>query len=378
MREPSAGEVGQTVPPVPLFDHRRRVELLQGLMADRGVDAMLLAVGADLPYFTGYEAMASERMTMLTVTPDSEPVLFIPALEAPRVEADWLEVVPWGELEDPIALVADRCSGARRLAVGDHTWSAFLVRLQERLPDSQWSTASEITSQLRMIKEPSEIDALRAAASAVDRVLARIPGEIRFAGRSEVDVSRDLAEMTVEEGHETAAFSIVASGENGASPHHEPGNRVISKADLVVCDFGGRYDGYYSDVTRTFVVGEPSPDQVRAHGLVRAANQVSRAKIGPGVECQDVDRAARQVIDDAGYGERFIHRTGHGIGLEVHEHPYIVEGNRLALKPGMAFSVEPGIYLPGEFGIRIEDIVVCGEAGRDDLNEAARDLVVVG
>lgn len=361
----------------PTHDFQARIKRVKELLGERGLDAMLLSVGSDLPYFTGYEAMVSERMTMLTVTPDSEPVLFIPALEAPRVEADWLEVVPWGELEDPITLVANRCSGARRLAVGDHTRSAFLVALQERLPGSHWSTASEVTSQLRMIKEPAEIDALRAAASAVDRVLARIPGEVRFAGRSELDVSRDLAEMTVEEGHETAAFSIVASGENGASPHHEPRRRVISKGDLVVCDFGGRFDGYHSDVTRTFVAGEPAPDQVRVHGLVRAANQAGRAKVRPGVECQDVDRAARQVIDEAGYGERFIHRTGHGIGLDVHEHPYIVEGNRLALRPGMAFSVEPGIYLPGELGVRIEDIVVCGEAGGDDLNKATRDLVAV-
>jgi D-alanyl-D-alanine dipeptidase len=362
----------------PTHDFQTRIKRVQELLGETGLDALLLSVGSDLPYFTGYEAMASERLTMLTVTPGTEPVLFIPVLEAPRVDAGWLEVVPWGELEDPVAMVAERCSGARRLAIGDHTWSAFLVPLQKRLPDSEWSTASEVTSRLRMIKEPAEIAALGAAAAAVDRVLARIPGEVRFAGRSEVDISRDLAAMTVEEGHETAAFSIVASAENGASPHHEPGPRLISSGDLVVCDFGGRLGGYHSDVTRTFVVGEPTPDQIRAHAVVRAANHAGRQTVGPGVECQDVDRAARAVIDEAGHGDWFIHRTGHGIGLDVHEHPYIVEGNRLALRPGMAFSVEPGIYLPGEFGIRIEDIVVCGEDGLIDLNQASRDLVVVG
>jgi Xaa-Pro aminopeptidase len=183
--------------------------------------------------------------------------------------------------------------------------------------------------------------------------------------------------MTVEEGHREASFSIVASGPNSASPHHEPGDRVIETGDLVVCDFGGRLGGYCSDVTRTVSVGEPGSREAEIHTAVESANRAAREAVAPGVTCEEVDRVARDVIVGAGFGDAFIHRTGHGIGLEVHEHPYIVAGNSLPLEPGMAFSIEPGIYLGGRCGVRIEDIVVCSETGREDLNNADRGLVVV-
>ena len=208
--------------------------------------------------------------------------------------------------------------------------------------------------------------------------MERIPAEVAFAGHTETEVARYLAALTVEEGHDEAEFTIVASGPNGASPHHHPGDRVIEVGDLVVCDFGGRHSGYYSDSTRTFVVGEPGADQTEVHEVVRAANEAGREAIAPGVPCQEIDRAARKVVDDAGFGEYFIHRTGHGIGLEVHEHPYIVEGNEQRLEPGIAFSVEPGIYLPGRFGVRIEDIVVCSDDGVESLNQSHRELISVG
>jgi D-alanyl-D-alanine dipeptidase len=192
-----------------------------------------------------------------------------------------------------------------------------------------------------------------------------------------LDVARDLADLTISEGHDVAEFVIVASGPNGASPHHDPGDRVIEKGDLVVCDFGGRIGGYYSDSTRTFAVGEPTAEQSEVHALVETANRAGRDAVAPGNTCEAIDRAARRVIEEAGHGEHFIHRTGHGIGLEVHEHPYMVSGNETPLEVGMAFSVEPGVYLPGRFGVRVEDIVVCAEDGADSLNKASRSLVVV-
>jgi Xaa-Pro aminopeptidase len=346
-------------------------------MSEADIDLVLLSVGSDLPYFTGYEAMPSERLTMLVVPEAGETALFVPRLEAARVEPGPFEVVSWSETEDPIRLVAKRTSSASRVAIGDHTWSAFLVELQSEMPGVKWSAASSLTKQLRMRKEPGEIELLRAAAEAVDRVLARVPLEIRFSGRSERDVARDFLEMTVSEGHDVASFAIIASGPNGASPHHEPNDRVIDEGDLVVCDFGGRIGGYFSDATRTFSVGEPSSRHREVHRLVLAANEAGRAAVAPGVACQEIDQAARRVITEAGYGDYFIHRTGHGIGLEVHEHPYMVEGNDLVLEPGMTFSVEPGIYLPGEFGVRIEDIVACGSSEVDDLNRADRRLANV-
>ena len=361
-----------------MFDYTARLKRLQHLMVESQVDAVLLSVGADLPYFTGYEAMASERLTILVVPPDVRPTLIIPRLEAPRVQSGPQEIVVWDETTDPIELVGNLLREPSTVALGDHTWSVFLIRLQQALGPVSWIPASELTSALRVIKEPLELDQLREAAAAVDRVLARIPDEVRFSGRSESEVAADLARMTVDEGHEMAAFNIVASGPNASSPHHGSGSRVIEDGDLVICDFGGRLKGYFSDVTRTFAVGEPSDAQKEVHAVVEVANRAGREAVAPGVPCGDVDLAARAVIEGAGYGEYFIHRTGHGIGTEVHEHPYVVKGNETPLEVGMTFSIEPGIYLPGRFGVRIEDIVACGEDGAEELNRADRGLVVVG
>ena len=347
-------------------------------MGAEGVDAVLLSIGADLPYLTGYEAMDSERPTVLVIRDSGTPSLVIPLLEAPRVEASDVEVTPWAETDDPYSLIASALGGARRIAVGDQTRAANVLAIQALLPDVAWDSASELTARLRVKKEPEEVELLRACAQAVDRVLARVPGEVGLVGRTEIEVARDLQAMTVEEGHDVASFAIVAGGPNGASPHHEPGGRTIEEGDLVVCDFGGRRRGYCSDVTRTFSVGVPTTEQVEVHAAVHAASEAARGAVRPGTTCQDVDRAARRVIDDAGFGELFIHRTGHGIGLEVHEHPYMVEGNDTPLETGMTFSIEPGIYLPGRFGVRIEDIVACGPEGVDELNQADRSLVVVG
>jgi Xaa-Pro aminopeptidase len=359
------------------FNYAGRVERLRGVMERVGVDVTLLSVGADLPYFTGYEASPSERLTVLVVPSGGDPVLFVPLLEAPGVEAGSFEVRSWSETEDPVDLAASVVNGPRRVAVGDHMWAVFLTRFQRLWRDTEWVPASQLTSELRLRKEPGEIDLLRRAARGVDRVMDRIPGEVTFAGRTERQVARDLAELTIGEGHESAEFTIVASGPNGASPHHHPGDRVIESGDLVVCDFGGRLGGYYSDSTRTFCVGEPSDEQREVHEVVWAANEAGRSAVAPGVSCEAIDSATRKVIDQAGSGEYFVHRTGHGIGLEVHEHPYMVSGNGRPLETGMTFSVEPGIYLPGRFGVRIEDIVVCTSDGVESLNESDRSLVSV-
>jgi Xaa-Pro aminopeptidase len=346
-------------------------------MADQHVDVVLLAAGADLTYFSGYEAVPLERLTMLVVPAEGGCSLFVPALEAARVEPGPFELIPWSETEDPTRLVARAAGAVGRAAIGDHAWSTFLLRLQVEMPTTNWSEASALTKSLRMTKDPGEIELLRAAAAGVDRVLARVPNEIRFEGRTEREIARDFTDMTIAEGHELAWAPIIASGPNGASPHHETGDRVIERGDVVVCDFGGRVGGYFSDVTRTFVVGGATARQAEVHALVLAANEAARGAVRPGVSAEEVDRAARRVIDDGGFGEQFIHRTGHGIGLEIHEHPYIVEGNDAVLGEGMTFSIEPGIYLAGELGVRIEDIVACGADGVDDLNLADRKLVDV-
>ena len=355
-----------------------RMNRVRDRMADVGVDVLLLATGADLPWLTGYEALETERLTMLVLPRDGDATLVVPRLEAARVheQPEAFSILAWDETDDPVDVVARLAGAPEAAAIGDQTWARFLLELQRALPRTSFGRASEVTGPLRMVKDPAEVDALRAAARAVDA----IAGEMRarpFGGRSESDVHRELVERMLDAGHERANFAIVGSGPNGASPHHEAGPRVIDPGDVVVCDFGGSMHHYCSDITRLFAVGEPTAEVRATYAvLVDAQEQAVRAA-RVGTTGEEVDATARRVIADAGFGDRFIHRTGHGIGVETHEEPYIVAGNRTPLQSGNAFSIEPGIYLPGRFGLRLEDIVVATPDGPERLNQAPRDLAVV-
>ncbi len=349
-------------------------------MAVAGVDALLLSLGADLPWLTGYDAMPLERITMLVLPADQPATLVVPQLEAPRVEEhpEVFSLRPWAEGDDPVAVVAGLVGSRRRLAIGDRTWATFLVRLQEALPERVWAVASEVTGPIRAVKDPAEVEALAAASAANDRVARQLlAGEIPLVGRTESEVSADIGRRILAEGHQRVNFAIVGSGPNSASPHHEPGGRRIGPGEAVVCDFGGTMDGYCSDLTRTVFTGEPPDEQREVYELLQQAQETAVRRAVIGVTCEDVDRAARSVITDGGYGGAFIHRTGHGIGIEEHEDPYIVDGNATPLAEGHAFSVEPGIYLPGRYGARIEDIVVATAGGPRPLNVVSHDLTVV-
>ena len=358
-----------------------RLGRVRARMADLGVDALLLSVGADLPWLCGYEAMPLERLTMLVVPAKEDPTLIVPRLEAPRVvdRPDLFNLIPWDETDNPVEIVGGLVGGRITLAVGDHTWSRFLLALQDELPARRWLSGSLVTAPLRAAKDTFELDCLARASAAASRVADAIhAGEISFIGRTEAEVAHDIGRRLIAEGHEKVAFVIVASGPNSASPHHEPGDRVIGPNEAVVCDFGGVLDGYCSDITRTVVTGEPSPELAEMYAVVQEAHVAGVSAAVVGTPCGDVDGAARDVIADAGYGEFFTHRTGHGIGRDVHEEPYMVEGNKTLLEAGNAFSVEPGIYLPGRFGARLEDIIVATEDGPRSLNSANHDLIVVG
>lgn len=361
---------------IAMFDYQKRIESARHLMTEAGVDLLLLSIGADLPYLTGYEAMPLERLTMLVLGNRGDPVMVVPELEAPRVASGPFDVRPWKEIEDPLGIVAHLAADARNAMLGDQTWSVFLLGLQERMPATVFRSATPLTRRLRIRKDPEEIARLRRAGAGVDRVVERLK-TTHFNGRTERDLARQVTTMITEEDHDQALFWIVASGPNSASPHHEPGNRIIEKGDLVVVDFGGKHGGYCSDSTRTFSVGEPSAQQREVHEVVGRAQQAATGAVRPGARADEIDRVARQVIVDAGYGEHFIHRTGHGIGLDGHEHPYLVEGNGETLEPGMCFSVEPGIYLAGRFGVRLEDIVTVTDVGVEVLNNSDRSLMVV-
>jgi Xaa-Pro aminopeptidase len=357
-----------------------RLQRVRDRMAEFSVDGLLLSLGADLPWLTGYEAMPLERLTMLVVPADGEAILVVPRLEAPRVveQPDVFSLRPWSETEDPIAIVAGLVGPAGRLAVSDRTWATFVLALQAAKPGAQWLCSSEVTGPLRAVKDAEEVEALAAASAAADRVAAQLlAGDIALIGRKERDVSQDIGRRLVDEGHQKVNFAIVGSGPNSASPHHDAGPRVIEAGEPVVCDFGGTMDGYCSDITRTVWTGPPSAEAKELYDILQRAQAVAVDAAVVGTPCEDVDGTARGIIAEGGYGEYFIHRTGHGIGLEEHEDPYIVSGNDVPLVPGHAFSVEPGIYLAGRFGARIEDIVVAADGGPRPLNLVSHDLTVI-
>lgn len=354
------------------------MERVTARMTDLGVDCLLLSVGADLPWLTGYEAMPLERLTMLVVPRGERPTLVVPRLEEPRVvHRGEFDVRAWDEDEDAVDLVASLAGAARTVAVGDRTWATFLLALQERMPDRAWRSAREIVAPLRAVKDSEELATLAGAAEAVDSIAAALR-DATFGGRREVELAREVGDRLLDAGHTRVDFVIVGSGPNGASPHHEPGDRVIGEGDVVVCDFGGSWQGYSSDVTRTYTVGEPSSEVVETYAALVEAQEAAVRAATAGTPAEAVDRVARDVLARAGMGERFIHRTGHGIGVETHEEPYLAPGNTEPLATGNVFSVEPGIYVPGRFGMRLEDIVAVTEDGPRRLNHAPRDLAVVG
>ncbi|MBT6970251.1 MAG: aminopeptidase P family protein [Actinobacteria bacterium] len=363
----------------------QRIEKARSLMAAQGVDALLLSLGADLPYFCGYEAMPLERLTMLVVPKDGLPQLLVPILEAPRV-AEHPEVfglLPWSDGQDAVALAAGLIKGAKKVAVGDQMWAGFLVDLVAALPGTEFCRASAVTAPIRMVKDAAEIAALRQAGAAVDRIIADLQaGLVPLVGRTEADVASEIAQRIRTEGHYKVNFTIVASGPNAASPHHDPTDRVIQYGENVLFDIGGTMAGpngvgYCSDITRCVHIGEPPAEFAELYAVLHASHAAGVAAATVGTPCQDVDAAARKVIADAGLGEFFIHRTGHGIGVEAHEHPNMVAGNLLPLAAGHAFSVEPGIYVPGKWGARLEDILVATPDGPDAMNLVDHGLAVV-
>jgi Xaa-Pro aminopeptidase len=359
-----------------------RARLDRARNAANGI-GLLIAPGSDLRYLLGQAGGSYERLTTLVIPAVGPPALVVPKLEAPGfgdVPLDELgvEIITWVDGDNPYAAVADRLAGSDRVAVSDFTPAMHVLAIRDAMAGVDQVLAGPIVRELRMRKDAAEIEALREAGAAIDRVHARVPELLRL-GRTEAEVGADIAAAIVEEGHARADFVIVASGPNAASPHHDVSDRVIESGDVVVVDIGGPIAaGYNSDSTRTYSIGEPGHADVAAtYRLLQEAQQAAVDAVRPGVSAESIDAAAREVIAAAGYGEFFIHRTGHGIGLDVHEEPYIVSGNELILEPGMAFSVEPGIYHQGRWGARIEDIVVVTEDGVESFNQQPHDLVVV-
>ena len=375
-------------PTIPAERYRDRQERASAAAREHGMDALFIGVGPDLRYLTGYAAHESERLTLLIIDTSAPPtVLVLPRLEQAAARDGLgleLETSAWGETEDPYELVASGRRGAGKtlvIGVSDRLWTSHFLRLSRALP-AEYRAASTVIRDVRMAKDADEIELLRLAAHAADRVVDQIAAG-RLVGRTEADVAREVRDRLIAEGHESADFAIVASGPNSASPHHTASDRAIQAGEPIVLDIGGVRGGYCSDTSRTLWVtgGDPAngPDDefLRIFGLVREAQAEASSAVRSGMPCQRLDEIARRIIEAGGYGPQFLHRLGHGIGLEVHEDPYLVAGNDEPLGQGVAFSVEPGIYLEGRYGVRIEDIVVCGSDGPIALNESSRDLRIV-
>ncbi|ELY55136.1 M24 family metallopeptidase [Natronococcus jeotgali] len=362
---------------------RRRLEAV-------GAELLVCSPGPNLAYLTGFVESPSERHVLLVVPRNGPPTLVAPAMYGSRLEPLELpDVRLWGDEADPLAVLEgvleatlpERGDGATVL-LDDRMWTAFNHDVRALAPDAEFGLASDALEELRLRKDDAELAALRRAGAIADRVslAIRARGEALL-GTTEAALAAEIDSLLASEGGAEPAFeTIVAAGPNGARPHHHPGDREIERGDPIVLDFGAFVDAaleagtarYPGDQTRTIVVGDPPAEYERVHEVVREAQRAAVEAVEPGVEAGEIDRLARSVIDEAGYGDAFVHRTGHGVGLEVHEPPYITAGNDRELEPGMVFSVEPGIYLEGEFGVRLEDLVVVTEAGCERLNDSPR------
>jgi Xaa-Pro aminopeptidase len=381
-------DVSAPAPTIPAHRYAERIERARAALSHNAAAAILLGAGADLRYLSGYTPILTERLTMLVLPASGPAVLVAPRLEAmaaatcAAASEGLVEVVAWDETQDAHGIVADRLPASEgRILVSADLWAMHVLALQGALPGRPFGLATEVLRDLRMAKDPDEIALLRLAAHAADRVLEGIASG-PLVGRTEREVSIEILDRLVAEGHDAAQFAIVASGPNSASPHHHPGDRRIEPGEALVLDLGGPYGGYCSDMTRTLWVAgpdriPPTAEFLEIYQLVQRANAEATAAVRPGVSCEAIDAAARTVIEAGGHGAAFLHRVGHGIGLETHEEPYLVGGNSEPLRAGVAFSIEPGVYLAGRHGVRIEDIVVCGADGPDVLNEATRELLIV-
>lgn len=367
-----------------------RLARARALMGNENIDFLVVGPSADLRYLLGSKQRTSERLALLVVPRKGHAHMVLPAFEAPSLPdlPEDVQITTWGESDNPAALVSGLVKSATGVAsesaavtigVSDRVWAVFLLQLQEELSEAIFKRGASALSALRLTKTPEEIRLLRQSGLVADEVFNEIIGR-PFAGRSELEIGQEISSLLEARGLEVEHIPIVASGPNSASPHHHTGTRILQKGDPVVLDFGGTWEGYYSDITRMVFVGEeprPGSEERRVYEAVAAAQEKAVKAAKPGMACEELDAVARDHLVTAGYGPYFNHRLGHGIGLDGHEQPYLVQGNKTRLESGMAFSIEPGAYLPGKFGVRVEDCVVLGQDSAERLNNASREIVVV-
>ena len=363
---------------------RNRQHKLVRAIEAAGLDALAVNPGPSLTYLTGLHFHLSERPIILIFTPGKTLAIVLPEFESIKLDGLGFELDVYGYKEDPLDWARAFAGGAhaagitgKRVGVEPRQMRLLEIGyMEEAAATAQWVPAEDLIAGLRMYKDTSEAAAMRAAAELAQKALEATLPQVR-PGMDEKELAGELVVQMLRLGsNPKIPFSpIVAAGPNSANPHATPTDRKIRAGDLLLFDWGAAVDDYFSDITRTFAVGEVEPELAKIAGIVKAANEAARAAAGPGVPMQAVDKAARDVIAAAGYGEFFTHRTGHGLGMEGHEEPYIRGDNPQLLEPGMTFTIEPGIYLPGRGGVRIEDDVMVTEAGLESFTDLSRDLI---
>jgi Xaa-Pro aminopeptidase len=356
-----------------------RVARATNLLREQEIDLLVVGQSADFRYLTGHKIGLTERLTALLLPASGRPSVIVPRLSEPilggvHAHAD---VRPWADGSNPVDYVVEaiEASGARRVAIAEELWSSYVLELTKRLPLVAFVPGNPIMRALRVAKTQDEVEKLAEASRIHDVVYEEFVAGDRLIGRTELDVQNQIRTLMAHHGLTEILWIDIGGGPNGASPLHPGGARVIQRGEPVVIDFAGSWEGYFGDTCRTPVAGEPSAEFTRAYATVKVAVDAAFEAVRPGVACEDLDRTARAVIESAGFGQYFLHRLGHGIGLSFHEHPYLVAGNRELLVPGMAFSIEPGIYVADSWGVRIEDIVAVTENGGRRLNNSTRELV---
>jgi Xaa-Pro dipeptidase len=359
---------------------------LAAALSNSKANLLALNPGPSLVYLTGLHFHLSERPVIVMFTPHSPPIVILPELESGKTNAlpFSVQVFPYGE--DPAGWPAVFRQAAVAAKIEKRTVGVEPTRLrflelqllQEAAPNAEFISAEEVVASLRMVKDDREIEAMRKAAQIAQRALQATLPFIKI-GVTERQIAAELTLQLLRAGSDSEVpfAPIVSGGPNGANPHATPTDRPLQAGDLLVIDWGASYGGYFSDITRTFAIGEVTDEWIRIAHIVAQANAAGRNAIQPGIQASQVDAAARQVIEEAGYGEYFIHRTGHGLGMEGHEPPYIRAGSELTLEPGMTFTVEPGIYIPGRNGVRIEDDVLVTQQGGVSLTGLPRGLEVI-
>lgn len=356
-----------------------RIQKIQAIMKSQNTDYMVFAPTSHLFYLTGLKTTADERLQVFLVPAEGKPVMIMPDMyreAAENLEEKNFELATWSDETDPVNLLLPLIKkGSAIAAIDERMWAGHFLSLRRAFVGFEFIGVSNLMREIRMFKDQYEMSQLAKAGGLTDKVMAEVRMVIQ-PGISEKELAFFVESKLKEYGAEELSFKpIVASGPNTSSPHHYTGERKLQMGDLVVLDFGGLFQGYCSDMTRTFSVGKASAEVKKVFNAVKDANEAGFLAVQQGIACEKVDEAAREVISRAGYGEYFIHRTGHGIGLDIHEDPYIVKGNQEILKTGMTFSIEPGIYLPGKFGVRIEDIVGLTENGPVRFNNFSRELI---